>query len=703
MLDKNENKKIQWLGIILVTIAITMRLFRMDDSYLVILPCLLLITTWQNRKFQYTPIDIILMCITIYDIIGYFLHPMSGIKGTNTSVIAFLCYWLLRHFFCMKGGIELFFKCIFCPIIIALILALAAFMIFLHSVYNAGFIEIYSFRFLFTPLGYITNVWSCICIAFLGVLSMGLLYISRWKVAFCLAIVITSVAILISFSRGAFIACGIYLLIILISTCTIKSKLILLITSFCLLGSIWFFFPKETNTTLAMNQTVTQKQSTEGRIKAIEKSFRICQDHLYIGTGYGSYSRTMDKLLGQDSTKTFTSYAPNIIIQLLIEKGIIGLILYGTLAITVLHRWITRRKKAKTWLVCGCLLAIYIKELTMSTLLMEPILYFLFYILLALLQLDETSTKHSIKTLEYEKYAMFLLGFVSYAILEVSILRKEYNIKKNKQGIEAYNSSIYSKSISLFEDTPKLMPFHINRGMLAFSILNNSLSTEYLEQTEFILARDAQPDVFVLYLRAKLLRQNGRTEEALALLQMLTDTYPRNSLYLYELASLLIDKGKKTESIPFLSNALWLSPRLLHSSYINNLFSKDSLFRKEVIDNVTLQLAEKEDTPNAYARYGYFAYYTDQKQRAFTSLQKAVALQPGLFTPWMLLGNLHQEEGNGKEAEACFRKYNLLSKGAFSNDNRALHKMKRNSSEGKLLFSGYAMKFKSWYGYELLY
>lgn len=702
MLDKNEDKKIMWLGIILVTIAIIMRLFRMDDSYIVILPCLLFITIWQNRKFQYTPIDIILMCITIYDIIGYSLHPTSGIKGTSTSVIAFFCYWLLRQSFCMKGGVELFLKCIFYPIIIALILALVSFMIFLNSVYNAGFIEIYSFRFLFTPLGYITNVWSCVCIAFLGVLSIGLLHISRWRVAFCLAIGIASVAILISFSRGAFIAWGIYILIVLISSCATKSKLILLITSFCLLGSVWFFFPKETSTTLAMNQTVTQKQSTESRIKAIEKSFRICQNHLYIGTGYGSYSRTMDKLLGQDSTGTFTSYAPNILIQLLIEKGIVGLILYGTLAIAVLQAWIKGRKKNITWLICGCLLAICIKESTMSTLLMEPILYFLFYILLALLHLNGT-TKHSIKTLAHEKYAILLLSFASYAILEVSILWKEYNAKKTKQGIEAYNSGIYNKSISLFKDTPELIPFHVNRGMLAFSIPNDSLSATYLEKTEFTLDRDAQPDVFILYLKAKLLRQNRRAEEALALLQTLTKTYPRNSLYLYELASLLIDEGKKTESIPLLSKALWLSPRLLHSSYINNLFSKDSIFKKKVIENVTLQVAEKENTPNAYARYGYFAYYTNQKQRASTALQKAVALQPGLFTPWMLLGYLHEEEGNGEEAEVCFRRYNLLSKGAFKNDNRALHKMKRNSSESKLLFSGYAMKFKSWYGYELLY
>ena len=122
-------------------------------------------------------------------------------------------------------------------------------------------------------------------------------------------------------------------------------------------------------TTLSMNKTASQRQSTQGRMNATCSALNVFPLHLWFGAGTGNYTLAMDKELNQDTTQAYTTFAPNWVVQMLIEKGVIGLGLsVWLLACIVVQLWKARRNKV--CVIAGCALwTLALKEMTLSTLL----------------------------------------------------------------------------------------------------------------------------------------------------------------------------------------------------------------------------------------------------------------------------------------------------------------------------------------------
>lgn len=161
------------VGMALLVLAImAMLLFRMEDNYhigLLLSTCGL---AWVGALpfRQWTRIDWILSLITVYELFScYWAECMApAIFPAFYVVFGWTVYFLLRRILAegsifhwvVEGGLI--------PIGIALLLAIGSFFVFRHSVLNAGFADTYHFRFLFRPLGYITNVWAEVLLILLG-------------------------------------------------------------------------------------------------------------------------------------------------------------------------------------------------------------------------------------------------------------------------------------------------------------------------------------------------------------------------------------------------------------------------------------------------------------------------------------------------------------------------------------------------------
>mgnify|MGYP002449640902 FL=1 len=222
---------------------------------------------------------------------------------------------------------------------IAVVLAILSFFVFRSSVLGVGFEDTYHFRFLFRPLGYITNVWSEILL-----LILGWTCLSRRRYAMVL-VILTFTAIFLSFSRGAYIASGIFL-IGSMAVMHKADKFRVLFSALAALALVTVCCPKEFRTTLAMNSTVSQQQSTESRIQGTEAAWTVFKERPLEGYGNGNYMYALDTVTGQDSTKPFTSMAPNTLARLLVEKGIAGTSLYALLFLAVARALWQRRKQA---------------------------------------------------------------------------------------------------------------------------------------------------------------------------------------------------------------------------------------------------------------------------------------------------------------------------------------------------------------------
>ena len=710
---------------LLLALAVTVTMFRMGDPCCLLLVCLLAGLAWQRPCFRWWGIDGVLMCICLYDAVDFCLHPYRGIEAAEASLTGLCCYFLVRN-----ASVESFLKLLLLPVGAALTLTFVSFGMFAEAVQGAGFADTYPFRFLFRPLGYITNAWASVWLAVLGLLAVGYVRMPRWRIGFGLCWVAVSVALLLSFSRGAFLAWGVCVGLTFFALRSGKLRAGLLAACLCIGASVYLIFPTETATTLAMDKTASQRQSTESRVNATEKAIDVWQVHPWIGTGNGSYTLSMDKTLNEDTTRAYTTYAPNPVVQLLVEKGIVGIVLYGGLCIAALVRWWKNRKDETTCIVTACLIAVGLKEMTMSIALADAAVLVLLYVLLGVLN-KETQIFADFRSLENNKKSSFIcanlrffpllvIGMVCIIGFNVVNYRVRKEREVTKQAVEALEENRYADAAALLAEASERKPGIINRAVLAAFTADSLLPSGYAAQAEADLAReDDGTDVYVTYLRAKLEAKRGDLAPAIGRLQGLAEAYPRNAAFAYELGCILFTtedteshRGNHSslkesrcasvssvvnESAGLLRRALQLSPRLLHTERTRELLASDSLFQEQVTKGLASELIGKEQTANAYARAGSLAYYLGDAEEAERYLRKAVTEQPGYTVPWLLLGRIGEAKGRKEEAASCYRKYNLRVKGAFSNSDKAMERESTDFAERELLLKEYAVKFQNWY------
>lgn len=702
-MQERSSNRTSIVAIIAVAVAIMMLMFQMNDPYMILMPCILVIWSCLNKSFSFSSIDLILICICIYDVINWYIHPSWNLSGVYSSVICFCCYVLLRSTITTKEYRDLFLKVLVFPTILALVITFVSFCIFIQTAHEAGFINTYPVRFLFRPLGYVITVLSSIFIPLLGLLSIGYYQIPRWRSVFCLSGIMVLIAILISFSRAAYIACIVYALFILIIIKSTKKKIAFLALFFGIVGTVWLLFPVEVSTTLAMDKTISQRQSTEGRINSTEKALEIFKENKWIGTGDKTYSLTMDKAMTQDSTFAFTPYPPNMIVQLLIEKGIIGVVLYAWLGIAVILILLRQRKEPITLLSCGCLLSWAIKEMTISSMLNDTIVWLLVFILIAFLQVESKDNKNTFVPF-WSKCAFIVFASMCFISFEISNLKERSDKESTHNAIRAFRSGHYLESLKWLEKTSGCLPCQINRAMFAVNVPHNLLPASYRLSVEKELKTIEFPaDIYIFYIQAKLMFNGGKEAEAYQIFKTLTEKYPRNASYAYSLYQSLYKKEEQEEAALSLAKALCLYPRLLHTDQIKEVFCTDINFKEKVYTYLKSDLIRTENTPNAYARYGYLSYYINEKNKAKIFLEKTLELQPGFAVPWLLLGNLYHEDSKIKEAKACYKKYNLLIKGVYTNNELELEEETQTYPESKVLFERYSKKFSTWYGCNIVF
>lgn len=706
---------------LLLILAVTVTMFRIGDPCCLLLVCLLAGLGWKRPYFRWSGMDGVLMCICLYDAVDFCLHPYRGIEAAEASLTGLCCYFLVR-----SASAEGFLKLLLLPVGAALTLTFVSFGMFAGAVQGAGFADTYPFRFLFRPLGYITNAWASVWLAVLGLLAVGYVRVPRWRIGFGLCWMAVSVALVLSFSRGAFLAWGVCALLTFFALRSWKLRATLLAACLCIGTGICLLFPAETATTLAMNKTASQRQSTESRVNATEKAIDVWRVHPWTGTGNGSYTLSMDKALNEDTTRAYTTYAPNPVVQLLVEKGMAGIVLYGGLCMAVLVRWWKNRKDETACIVAACLIAVGLKEMTMSIALADAVVLVLLYVLLGILN-KETQMNADFRRLDNNKKSAFIcanLRFLPLSVIGIACIigfnivnfrvRKDKEI--TKQAVEALEGKRYAEAAALLEEASERKPAFINRAVLVAFTPDSLLPEGYAARVEKDLAReDDGTDVYVAYLRAKLEARRGDFASAIGKLQGLAEAYPRNAVFAYELGCILfttvdteyhreIKKSRcdsvstvVNETVCLLRRALQLSPRLLHTERMLAILASDSLFKEQVTGGLASGLVEMEQTANAYARAGSLAYYLGKPDEAEDYLRKAVAEQPGYTVPWLLLGRISEAEGREEEAASCYRKYNLRVKGAFSNSDKAMEKESMELTERELLLKDYAVKFQNWY------
>ena len=147
-----------------VTILLALFLFRVEDSYriglLLVAGALLLLRPLPFRKWS--RLDGCVAALALSDLFSCFYAacPIPALDAAFYSVYMLATYFFCRRLFAHGRALQGLRVGSLFPIGAALLLAVCSFFVFRSSVLEAGFEDTYHFRFLFRPLGYITNIWA---------------------------------------------------------------------------------------------------------------------------------------------------------------------------------------------------------------------------------------------------------------------------------------------------------------------------------------------------------------------------------------------------------------------------------------------------------------------------------------------------------------------------------------------------------------
>lgn len=185
----NSRTHLLHVGIaIMLLVIMTMQLFTITDEYkigmLLSVTALLIVRPLPFMTWTFT--DRILGIIVVFDLLScsWASCQAPAIRSALFSVYGFTIYLLLRKLLINPHIKTILQTGSYLPISIALLLAIGSFFIFRNSVLEAGFTDTYHFRFLFRPLGYITNVWAEILLILLGWVCL----IRRYNTFFIIAV-----------------------------------------------------------------------------------------------------------------------------------------------------------------------------------------------------------------------------------------------------------------------------------------------------------------------------------------------------------------------------------------------------------------------------------------------------------------------------------------------------------------------------------
>lgn len=704
-----SKSEIRYLAAVGIGVTVTaIQLFQASDPYGLKVLLLLAGVCLLPRTIKWSSIDVAATLLWAYDLLLCFtsVNPMPTLWAARISTQYFLTYLLFRQVVNHPQGALWLRRGMWVVMYAGIGLALLSFGIFRRSILEAGFTDLYPFRFLFRPLGYSTNAWTTVLLCTAGMTlslrpSKG---IGRWAGSGLLLLSLTG--LLLSFSRGTFLAFGLLLLLLLLVLSPLKEKIRMLLLACLAAGVVSVSSGSEVLTALRMNRTVSQQQSTQGRLNATQASLEVFRDHPWLGVGAANYTLAIDRELNQDTTQARTSYPPNWVVEVLVEKGLTGLVLYvGLLGCIGWMLW--QGRKRQICRVAGCtLLVVALKEMTLSTLLSTSVGMTLACLLLACLQQEEEMKTEGAVSPWKLRMARGVLAvcLASYVGTEGGGLWLSAQATRCKEAKACMDRGDYAGAAHRLESMWQSVPVLVNRGMLDLERHREERNPQYAEEAEAAFAeacRKQPEDISIGYLLATARFAKGEKEGAIADLKELAHQYPRNALYLYTLSQWLYEDGEKEEASGCLETAIRLVPRLLLSDRIRQWEESDSCFWRQMEDRLMSRYPSGTDLPSDFARYGFIAYRYGNINKATECLEHAVSIMPSLSTPWFLLGQIHREQGREEEAESCFRKYRLLAYGAFASGTMPSDSLRSPVFHEDDLLKDYAVKFKEWYQYEL--
>ena len=497
-----------------------------------------------------------------------------------------------------------------------------------------GFDDFTQFRFLYMPLGLFSNEWVTTLFCFLPFPLIGLFLLWRKKIVrygFLLIVGLIVFNIFISFSRSGFLAfllfSGLLNLFLYVNRILPIKKILLGNTALILFSFLFALFFSE-SVRSSVYQTNSHQRSTEGRFKQWEEVSTLTYKYPAWGIGSKNYALLGRQSQQADLENSFRGRLNNIYIQLIIEKGGIGALLWlsviGILIFRLFQQMRNEKKlpdKAVNCILLSAVLAILFREIFFSTLLYNNGVLLLFFVLLIF-------GNRGGKAIQIRKPIVIALAVIfALGAVYVYIKKPDNALIYATKGLD-YEHSV-TQAIQQYKEACRLSPydalFQHNLGRLYY--LNH------------------QPDSAIIYLSQAI------------------KTDPNTAIYRIS-KGLIIESQQPEQAFEHYKQAILLSPDIVDSHFFKDLEERNPIQAKKILQNACKELSEIQSIRYSSvieAKLGKILLTLGDTEAAYKTLTNVTQIHPNLSRPWYYLGYMEQLKGNETAMQEYYKKSLFLS------------------------------------------
>ncbi len=528
------------------------------------------------------------------------------------------------------------------------------------------------------------------------------------------------------------------------SALSVGRKLIYSVLAVVILLSMAVSHRTEVWRTMQMVETVSQQRSLDGRLDGVQAALKIVCEYPLMGVGSGNYSLAADEYLYEDDYTPFTPIASGIAVQLPVEKGWIGVVLWLLIPIAMAGIAVRRRRSApEETIILTTLVAIVVRETTFPTLLDYGGMQVLVFALLAVYanRLSKDSNPTYVIPVRVTRWLVWLPFIVCMGIF-VADRGQERSEQVNRAGLQALSAGNWDEAEKLLDKAGDAVPYKMNRSALYWHRFKRTGEEIYLHRAEKELLEAAvrnPKDLRIEYGRAVVLDATGQVDSAQQIIRRLVERFPNNALYRTTLFEMLYRGGHKSrETEKHLVRAIELAPGILETPLWRQVLAEDSTWETQVKNilkckaydllnrSFSGQFIQKQEVIRenrnpidsfvennvlTLAHYGKIMFTSRNSEMATVLLSRAVEALPNLSKPWSCLAVMAFETGDTISGRRFLRRAWFLDSDdeltrrlmeEYEPNKMARFAQRQNrqrpSYPYRFLYRSSRLKFDSWYG-----
>ena len=654
--------------------------------------CILFFSVYKAGAIRFNILDVLILTLLIWEfIIGMFTEGQNNCISYLTGQYLFTTYYfILRLWLRDVSTVKPFMRILLVFISIISVISLVSFGLFAGLVYDAGFESLYDFKHLYRPFGSLNNVWSTLMLMLLGIVAIPLLYAQKGKklvfciIPFCLLLI----CLIYSFSRGIYICLALSMSLVCYYILTSNDKTNIKVVKLFSLGIVliggMFLCKDDALRTVRFLETESQQRSLQARVDAFDYTWQALEDNPWMGCGTGNYSLAVNEYTSEHNGDSFTNMAPNVFSQLLLEKGVVGAVLWGLVLLVeciMFFRYSLVDKRIQVFFFLF-LLIMLVREMSFAAILTDTRILAALAMLLVLSQCNISNGEGWGVALPKPVCTIMIiicfggLGVYHFIFLHDQKCYQDYSVFVSKKDyVSAY------ERVNQARDN---VASNVLASSACMALYDEHQDGRYLELAQKHMDRAVKlspDDAYLLGCRA-VVQYRNKKEKALGEAKSLVSRFPENPFYRLLLAKMLYGAGKRKESVSHFAQAVIASPSILESRAWKDFVKSDMDITDGIMDAVRFETSNKPDNPLQLSRYGKLLYLLGDSAGAKEYLSDAAAMLPNLKTPWVYLAKI---AGDNASSE-------LLRHLIIWNDT---------SSEDNNDYSNYNVKSMHWYLYPL--